>query len=44
MIVNGLLCRSVKLPIDGVVELPVVASKLVAEILSVAHASTGLGS
>ena len=30
VIVNGLLCRSVKLHIDGAVELPVVASKLVA--------------
>ena len=44
VIENGLLCRSVKLPIDGVEELPVVASKLVAEILSASYTSTGHGS
>ena len=44
VIENGLLCRSVKLPIDGAVELPVVASKLVAEILSAAHTIIGHGS
>ena len=44
VIVNGLLCHSVKLPIDGVMELPVMASKLVPEIVSAAHTSAGHGS